>query len=46
MEMNQLSYDEKVHLIRQRFRSGKDLHTYLTTKRKCIDFFYSSSHFH
>ena len=32
--MNQLSYDEKVLMVRQRYKNGKDIYTYMTERRK------------
>jgi hypothetical protein len=37
MNTGQLSYDDKVELVRQRFKSAQDLHKYLTEMRKYID---------
>ena len=32
--MESLSYEDKVQLIRERYKGSKDLHTYMVTKRK------------
>ena len=34
--LSELSYEEKVALVRQRFKSAADLHRYLTEMRKYL----------
>ena len=36
--LSELSYDEKVALVRQRFKSAADLHRYLTEMRKYLTY--------